>query len=86
MIKLALIGLGLLTATNALAEEDWQATMRRGAQAMDDRNAAFDQRIHDMNMESEAHRQSIEQFNSNVTQEGILDQMRQNDVRRGYRW
>jgi hypothetical protein len=74
MIKLTVIVIALFAAETAIAQ-DWRETINRGVQEMDARRDAERRQLHDMRMESYAHEQAIEQHNSNITQEGIRDQM-----------
>jgi hypothetical protein len=83
MFKLTVIVIALLAAVPAIAQ-DWRETINRGVAEMDARRDAERRQLHDMRIESYAHEQAIEQHNSNITQEGIRDQMILNGGRYPY--
>ncbi len=82
MIRASVIVLAVFASTAAMAECDTSCLLEQFKRENDEKDARAAQNRHNMIMEMEAHQANELQYESNITQQGVLDQLRHEDIGR----
>jgi hypothetical protein len=83
MLRICIAALALVGAAPAFAD-DWRDTLAGAARNTDERDARFDQSLHNRIMEDHALREDLSRDSLNQTQERMLDQMQFDSIKRDY--